>query len=88
VAFTDATGTQVRATREGDDSTKVGDRLQIVYDPRNPTHARWDTSVDEAPREWIVAAVSLAMSFGLLIASLRAAHRRRGRSTPQPAVRL
>ena len=36
VSFIDAQGSRVRATREGSDSAKVGEKLRIVYDPQDP----------------------------------------------------
>ncbi len=79
VSFIDAQGSRVRATREGSDSAKVGEKLRIVYDPKDPAHVDWGTAVDEGPLDWVFAAASL---LGCLIA-LAAVFRnvRRGKTT-------
>ena len=72
VTFIDAQGSRVRATREGSDSAKVGEKLRIVYDPQDPAHVDWGTAVDEGPLDWAFAAVSL---LGCLAAALAAVFR-------------
>jgi hypothetical protein len=67
VAFTDARGTARRATQEGQDSTQVGDRLQILYDPQEPTHVRWDTAIDETALDLGFGVISGACALGMMI---------------------
>ncbi|MBI3688531.1 MAG: hypothetical protein HY241_14590 [Actinobacteria bacterium] len=77
VVFTDAHNASVRTTRRGRDTTKVGDKLDIVYDPQHPTHARWNTAVDEAPLDFISAGAFLVVLLVWLVDALRARRRRR-----------
>ena len=62
VAFSDARGTRVRATQEGSESTQVGDRFQIVYDPAGPGNVRWSTSTNVAAEDWFWTAFYLGGS--------------------------
>ena len=77
VTFIDAQGSRVRATREGSDSAKVGEKLRIVYDPQDPAHVGWGTAVDEGPLDWICAAVSLLAGLAALAAVFRDVRRRK-----------
>ena len=77
VAFIDAQGSRVRATREGSDSAKVGEKLRIVYDPQDPTRVDWGTAVDEGPLDWAFATVSLLGCLAALAAVFRDVRRRR-----------
>ncbi len=63
VAFTTADGTAVRATENGEQSTEVGDKLLVTYDPRNPTRVRWDGA---DPEKWIY--VSFAVTIAAVLA--------------------
>jgi hypothetical protein len=84
VAFTDTRGIPVHATHEGADSTQVGDRFRIVYDPADPTNLRWDTSTDEAQLRWSYAALDLAASVLLVACALWVTFRRRRATRAQP----
>ena len=77
VTFTDAQDSRVRATREGSDSAKVGEKLRIVYDPQDPAHVGWGTAVDEGSLDWVFAAVSLLTCLAALAAVFRDVHRRK-----------
>ena len=77
VAFTDAQGSRVRATREGSDSAKVGDKFRIVYDPQDPARVGWGTAVDEGGLDWISAAMSLLACVVALAAVFRDVRRRK-----------
>jgi hypothetical protein len=77
VTFIDAQGSRVRATREGSDSAKVGEKLRIVYDPQDPAHVDWSTAVDEGPLDWAFAATSLLTCLALLAAAFRDVRRRK-----------
>jgi hypothetical protein len=77
VTFIDAQGSRVRATREGSDSAKVGEKLRIVYDPQGPTHVDWGTAVDEGPLDLAFAVVSLLACLAALAAVFRDVRRRR-----------
>ena len=77
VTFIDALGSRVRATREGSDSAKVGEKLRIVYDPQDPAHVDWGTAVDEGPLDWAFAAVSLLGCLAALAAVFRDVRRRK-----------
>jgi len=77
VTFIDAQGSRVRATREGSDSAKVGEKLRIVYDPQDPAHVGWGTAVDEGSLDWVFAAVSLLTCLAALAAVFRDVHRRK-----------
>jgi hypothetical protein len=70
VTFTDAQGVPRRATQAGPSSTRVGDRLQITYDPENPGHIRWDSSHDPRIYSLILGVVTLVGGTGLGIATL------------------
>lgn len=61
VAFTDNRGRRVLATgQEGSASrTRVGERLRIVYDPRDPAHVRWNGSSNPAGLELLWAGLFL-----------------------------
>jgi hypothetical protein len=80
VTFIDAQGSRVRATREGSDSAKVGEKLRIVYDPQDPAHADWGTAVDEGPLDWAFAAVSLLTCLAALAAVFRDVRRRKAKT--------
>jgi hypothetical protein len=73
VAFNDARGTPVRATRQGRESTTIGGKIGIVYDPRNPTRAGWNGAIDDAQLDWFLSAACLITCLGLLIPGGRAA---------------
>jgi hypothetical protein len=77
VTFIDAQGSRVRATREGSDSAKVGEKLRVVYDPQDPAHVDWGTAVDEGPLDWICAAVSLLAGLAALAVVFRDVCRRK-----------
>ena len=77
VTFIDAQGSRVRATREGSDSAKVGEKLRIVYDPQDPADVDWGTAVDEGPLDWVFAAVSLLAGLAALAAVFRDVRRRK-----------
>jgi len=77
VAFTDTRGTRVRATQEGSESTKVGDRFRILYDPVDPSNIRWDTSANVAAEDWVWAAISLGESVLCVTGALWKVARRR-----------
>jgi hypothetical protein len=83
VAFTDARGTRVRATREGAFDTQLGDRFPIVYDPADPANARWATSADRGGLSWNYASIDLAASLLLGASALWKVVRRR-RTTRSP----
>jgi hypothetical protein len=86
VAFTDARGVARRASREGRDSTKVGDRFQILYDPQQPAHVRWHKDVDETYMDLGFGVAALALAVALTISAAVALRRQRqaGRSTDLP----
>jgi len=67
VAFTDTQGTRREATRDGSKHTKVGDQLSIIYDPRHPTHATWNTVSDETRTHLYTGLLGLAMGLGALM---------------------
>jgi len=68
VTFIDARGSRVRATEEGSDSTKVGEKLRIVYDPQDPANVDWGTAVDEGALDLAFAATSLLICLAALVA--------------------
>lgn len=77
VAFADVAGTERQATHEGRTDTHVGDRLTIVYDPRNPMHVRWDSDVDETDLDLGLGAVFAVLALGITIRAAIVARRRR-----------
>lgn len=70
VTFTDARTVPRRATQAGPDSTRVGDRLRITYDPQNPGHIRWNNSHDPRIYSLILGAATLVAGTGLGTATL------------------
>jgi hypothetical protein len=75
VAFSDARGTPVRATRQGPESATIGDKVRVVYDPQYPTRARWGGAIDDALVDFFWSAAGLMVCIGSLIAARRAARR-------------
>jgi Protein of unknown function (DUF3592) len=76
VSFADARGTRIRATQEGRDSTRVGQRMRIAYDPVHPEYVRLNLPVDDGLVDYISAG-ALAAAAGLLPLARRGGVRRR-----------
>jgi hypothetical protein len=79
VAFTDDRGIPRRAGHNADEATRVGDSLRIVYDPLDPSHARWDGVEDDDAGAMILGAPGLLFGAIMLIKALVGVLRRRPR---------
>jgi hypothetical protein len=75
VTFFDAGGAARRATQEGRDSTKVGERLRIRYDPQDPGHVRWEGSIDSSAFDLWTGVVGIVACLGFAFAAIRSARR-------------
>jgi len=90
VTYTDRRGVSRRATHDGRDATKVGAKLEIEYDPQQPTHVRWRSDVDDRWLFLVYGGILALMGLWAGIGWLRAARRTRRskRAAPDPVANL
>lgn len=87
VKYVDATGKKRRAVHEGREDTKVGDRFQIVYDPRDPSHVHWKGDSDQAVIPLVSGLISVVAALGMgSFPLVRTILRIRGRRERVPRV--